>query len=384
MHSESLVVFSHLDWNSVFQRPHHLMTRLAAHYQVWFVEEPRHGAQPRIDCRTAAPGLTVCTPYTAQEERGFGSRQNAAAAPGVRAVISRRAQPGPLAWLYTPMALSLARDLRPATLIYDCMDELTGFLFASEELPARETDLLAAADLVFTGGPSLYRAKRHRHPRVHCFPSSVDAAHFRRALSSAEALDVAALRRPRVGYYGVIDERIDYALLDEVAHLRPSWELIMVGPIVKIDPSCLPRRRNIHFLGPRSYDALPRYLASWDVCMLPFARNDATRFISPTKTLEYMAAERPVVSTPIRDVQDLYGHVVNIAETGAQFTAACERLLSESPAERERRCAAMRDVVAGTSWDGTVTAMRELIIARRRVSTPLRRAAAVGESRSFT
>jgi glycosyltransferase involved in cell wall biosynthesis len=202
---------------------------------------------------------------------------------------------------------------------------------------------------------------------VHCFPSSVDAAHFRledpagRQVSEAE--DQAELPHPRLGFYGVIDERLDLHLIEAVAQAHPDWQMVLVGPVVKIDPVTLPRRPNIHYLGQRTYDELPRYLAGWDVCLLPFARNDATRFISPTKTLEYMAAELPIVSTPITDVAEPYGEIVYLGEAPEEFIAACEAALGASAVERARRGARMREVLATTSWDVTVSAMEELLAA---------------------
>jgi glycosyltransferase involved in cell wall biosynthesis len=227
-----------------------------------------------------------------------------------------------------------------------------------------EAALLECADVMFTGGPSLYRAKQARHPNVHCFPSSVDAAHFRQAREGmAEAEDQASIPHPRLGFYGVIDERLDLRLLDAVAEARPDWHIVLVGPVVKIDPASLPRRPNIHYFGQRSYDDLPRYLAGWDVCLLPFARNDATRFISPTKTLEYMAAELPIVSTPITDVAEPYGNIVYLGSTPEEFLAGCEAALAAGPEERASRCDRMRRILAGTSWDVTVAAMEKLLAA---------------------
>jgi glycosyltransferase involved in cell wall biosynthesis len=225
---------------------------------------------------------------------------------------------------------------------------------------------LRCADVMFTGGPSLYQAKQARHPNVHCFPSSVDAAHFRSAREGqpsqvAEAVDQAGLPHPRLGFYGVIDERLDIGLLAYLAEHRPDWQFVLVGPVVKIDPSTLPHRPNVHYFGQRSYDDLPRYLVGWDVCLLPFALNEATRFISPTKTLEYMAAERPIVSTPITDVAEPYGDVVYLGSTPEEFLAACDAALGAAPEERARRAARMREVLAGTSWDVTVAAMEKLI-----------------------
>jgi UDP-galactopyranose mutase len=265
-------------------------------------------------------------------------------------------------WYYTPMALPLGRHLKPRAVIYDCMDELSAFLGAPPELLQREADLLRQADLVFTGGPSLYRAKKDRHPNVYCFPSSVDAAHFGQARAPLdEPDDQRGLAHPRLGYFGVLDERMDLGLLDALAAAHPEWQIIMVGPVVKIQPDMLPRRPNIHYLGQRGYAELPRYLAGWEVCLLPFARNEATRFISPTKTLEYMAAERMIVSTPITDVAEPYGKIVFLGDTPERFIRACEQALTIERGERARVTRKMRQVLARTSWDRTAEAMEELI-----------------------
>jgi UDP-galactopyranose mutase len=359
----ALIVLSHLRWDFVFQRPQQLMSRLARHYRVFFVEEPVHADGPaRLVSRRVADGLTVVQPQTSVAQVGFHDDQLPVLERLLETLQREEGIDAPLVWLYTPMALPLARKLGGSVLVYDCMDELSAFLNAPRQLIQRENALLRAADLVFTGGPSLYQAKQHRHPSVHCFPSSVDAAHF--AAARAPELGHEAqenIPAPRLGFYGVIDERFDLALLDAVAAARPDWQLVMVGPVVKIDPAALPRRANIHYLGQRSYDELPRFLAGWDVCLLPFALNDATRYISPTKTLEYMAAGRPVVSTPITDVAVPYGNLVEIADDAKAFIDACERQLALRDDERATLVARMTDAVRRTSWEETAAQMRALV-----------------------
>jgi len=366
-----LVVFSHLRWDFVFQRPQHLMSRLAEYWRVWFVEEPVPSDAPGWIIDAVAPNVLVCRPRTGRSEPGFASPQAERLIPLVRSLLEAHGVQRPVVWLYTPLATPLLAAVPASAVVYDCMDELSAFLNAPPELLARETELLDAADVVFTGGPSLYRAKRSRHPAVHCFPSSVEVEHFARARVCAEAEDQAALPRPRLGFYGVIDERLDTALIDTVARRRPDWQLVMVGPVVKIDPASLPRRPNIAYVGMRSYEALPSYLAGWDVCLLPFARNEATRFISPTKTLEYMAAGKPIVSTSIRDVAQPYGDLVAIADDAPAFVAACERALAEDHQQRQRRLAAYADILGRTSWEETVAAMRALLEARLRPVAPI-------------
>ena len=365
----TIVVFSHLRWNFVYQRPQHLLSRLAASHPVVFVEEPELGAEEPARWERSQPeaNLTVYRPRTPVRTPGFHNEQLPFLEPMIAELRAELGDVNTLAWLYTPLALPLALALDPDAAVYDCMDELSLFRGAQPELLSFESQLLEYADVVFTGGPSLFRAKEGRHPNVHCFPSSVDAAHFRlrdgqgRAVSEAE--DQAELPHPRLGFFGVIDERLDLEIVDRLAETHPDWQIVLVGPVVKIDPATLPRRSNIHYLGQRSYDELPRYLAGWDVCLLPFARNDATKFISPTKTLEYMAAELPIVSTPITDVAEPYGHIVYLGDTPEEFTAACERALASSAEERHTRVTRMRAVVAGTSWDVTASAIEKLLTA---------------------
>ncbi|MBA4064284.1 MAG: UDP-galactopyranose mutase [Isosphaera sp.] len=357
-----LVVFSHLRWDFVFQRPQHLMTRLARTRPVLFVEEPVHDPTGAgWDLREAAPNLTVCRPRTPAPAGGFCDAQYPHLAPLVRRLVGDRAAGGYDLWFYTPMALPLADGLSPRVVAYDCMDELSAFQFAPPQLLDLEARLLARADVVFTGGPSLYRAKKDRHPNCHCFPSSVEAAHFARA-ATGELPDPpaqAGIPRPRLGFFGVIDERFDRDLLAAVADLRPDYQFVMVGPVAKVDPADLPRRANIHYLGQQAYADLPAFLSGWDVALLPFVRNEATRFISPTKTVEYMAAGKPVVSTPIADVADPYGEMVGLADTPGTFAAACDKMLTESAANAARRRDRYAAVLAKTSWDATAALMAD-------------------------
>jgi len=358
----TLIVFCHLRWDFVFQRPQHLMTRLAEHYQILFVEEPVHSEGPaHLQKTSVAPNITVCRPHTPiQNTHGFHDDQ----LPTMQRLLSDLVPEGerPVVWFYTPMALPLLQGFDPALVVYDCMDELAAFKNPPKQLLQRESALLNIADLVFTGGPSLYEAKKDRHANAHCFSSSVDAKHFRKALdASISHPEQEHIAGPRLGFYGVIDERFDTDLVRQMAAAHPDWQIVLVGPVVKIDPAELPRADNVHYMGQRNYDELPKFLAGWDVCLLPFAMNDSTKFISPTKVLEYMAAEKLSVSTPITDVKVPYGDVVAIASTADEFIAACERMLAASDAEKTQLVERMRDIVANTSWDKTANRMHELI-----------------------
>lgn len=365
-----LIVFSHLRWDFVYQRPQHLMSRLARDYRVLFVEEPVHRSDgpPRFDAFSGAPGVQVLRPCTPVAAPGFHDDQLPVLKSLLAAYLSEHGIDDYLVWCYTPMALPLLGQMRPRALVYDCMDELAAFAGAPRQLGQREAALLKAADLVFTGGPSLYEAKRASTRNVHCLPSAVEALHFApppEAFDSEEARDADSLQRdiphPRLGFFGVIDERLDRALVAHLADARPDWQIVMVGPVVKIDRDSLPQRPNLHWLGMQPYARLPFLLADWAVCLLPFASNDATRFISPTKTLEYMAAGKPIVSTAVPDVAALYGDVVAVAQDAPSFLRACEEALAETPAARASRRQRMAKRVAGHSWDGSVERIDTLL-----------------------
>jgi UDP-galactopyranose mutase len=360
---QSLIVFSHLRWNFVYQRPQHLLSRLARHYRIYFFEEPVPGAErDHLELSEPSANVVVCRPHTRSGAPGFHDDQIPALQTMLQNLTQRELVRNYGVWFYSPMALPLMQQLTPEFVVYDCMDELSAFRNAPRQLIQREHALLKTAQVVFTGGPSLYRAKRDRHPSVHCFPSSVDAAHYRAGCDPANDHSMQReLAHPRLGYFGVIDERIDLPLLAALADAKPEWQIVMVGPVVKIDPADLPRRPNIHYFGQQDYRDLPKFIAGWDVCLQPFALNESTRFISPTKTLEYMAAEKPIVSTPITDVVEPYGGIVYIADSHAAFIEACEKALSEDEAAREHRLRGMRSTLARTSWDQTADAMRTLM-----------------------
>ncbi|WP_263382576.1 UDP-galactopyranose mutase [Granulicella arctica] len=275
-------------------------------------------------------------------------------------------------WYYTPMALGFSNHLKPEATVYDCMDELSGFLNPPPMLGVREQQLFAAADVVFTGGISLFEAKQKQHHNVHAFPSSIEIEHFAQAKSEQIALpaDQKDIAHPRAGFYGVIDERFDVALLAEIALMRPHIHFIMLGPVVKIDPAALPEAANIHYLGSKSYGELPGYLAGWDAALMPFALNDATRFISPTKTPEYLAAGKTVVSTPIRDVVRGYGDagLVAIADSAEKFVTALDLALEP---QTESWHKAVVQKLGESSWDSTWAAMRDEIDRVRSKSVPL-------------
>jgi len=374
-----ILCFSHLRWNFVFQRPQHLMCRFARNMDVLFWEEPIEiGASEKADLKVHdaadAHRVSVAVPHLPKEMPA--EAREAALKRLLDAYVA--ALSGELiAWYYTPMMLPFSRHLNASVTVYDAMDELSKFKFAPPKLLDLEQELIDRADIVFTGGSSLYEAKKDRHPNVHCFPSSVDFAHFCKARAHQfDPADQNDLPKPRLGFYGVLDERFDADLLAKAADMRPDWSFVMVGPIAKIAPEDLPQRANIYYLGPKAYAELPAYLSGWDVALMPFAMNESTEFISPTKTPEYLAGGKPVVSTPVKDVVRHYGHlkVVLIASTPEEFVAACDEALDLSREPESGWLAEADLILLATSWDTTQARMAgliaDLLVTRHWVASP--------------
>lgn len=365
-----LIVFCHLRWSFVFKRPQHLLTRLARDFDIYFIEEPVFAeGPPALMSAIHQNGIEVLTPRTPVFAPGLHDDQLALLKPLVEEFVAARGLVDPLVWLCTPMALPLIADLEPCAIVYDCMDDLASLKFAPPQLPAREAALIERADVVLAGGLSLYEARRGCHPNLHCLPSAVDAAHFApTGLDGDDEERVAAtelhrgMPHPRLGFFGVIDERLDLDLVANIATLRPDWQIVMVGPVARIDPATLPQRPNIRWVGLQRYEALPYLMLHWDVCLLPFALNEATRFISPAKTLEYLAGGKPVVSTPIRDVVSRHATVVRIASTAEDFVAAVQAALAESPGEQAEWRMRAKSLVDGCTWDGTAGRIADLLL----------------------
>lgn len=356
-----LVCFSHLRWDFVWQRPQHLLSRAARHYRVLVIEEPLFvpGAKPHMDVSMRPQGIATAVPVLPE---GLSHHDVIAEQHDLIEELIGRSAKGPrIFWYYTPMALAFASDFECDLCIYDNMDELSLFRGASKELLALEDDLFSRCDLVFTGGMSLYEAKRNRHHSIHAFPSSIDFNHFSKARTlNEDPADQAGIPQPRLGFFGVIDERMDLELVAQVAEVRPAWQLIMIGPVVKIDPASLPRKPNIHWLGGKSYNELPQYLSGWDVGFMPFARNEATKFISPTKTPEFLAAGIPVISTAITDVVRPYGDkgLVEIARNAVEVVEKVEFALTR---QKEPWLAKVDKHLAAGSWDKTWSSMHSLM-----------------------
>lgn len=357
LHNVDLLCFSHLRWGFVFQRPNHLLTRFSKHQRVFFIEEPIfHDGEEHFHIENYNDNLYVVTPHLKHglNEAELHKRlQKMLTSLMLQMQIKRY-----YSWYYTPMAMPFTQHLNPELVVYDCMDELSAFKFAPAELIQYEKDLFTKADIVFTGGHSIYEHKKNAHHNIYSFPSSIDKHHFGKARRlKTEPEDQKSIPHPRFGFFGVIDERFDIEMIEAVANAKPDWHFVLLGPIVKIDPASLPQYDNIHYLGGKSYDELPAYIAGWDVATIPFAMNESTRFISPTKTPEYLAAGKPVISTPIRDVVSPYGNnsLVHIVFNADEFITA-----AESELRKKRKASWLKKVdefLAGNSWDRTWSQM---------------------------
>jgi UDP-galactopyranose mutase len=351
-----------LRWNFVYQRPQHLLSRAAANAEVFFIEEPVLTEIQKPEMRIALQpcGVHVLTPLL---PLGTDARNAVATQQSLlnRWMDDWRIKDH-IAWYYTPMALLFTDHLRPQVTVYDCMDQLAAFQGAPPELAALEQRLFERADVAFAGGKSLFMDKQAPHRNIHLFPSSVDYAHFAASRTAQpDPADQSSIPHPRIGFFGVLDERLDRDLLREVAACEPSWQFVLIGPVVKIRDEQLPRAANIHYLGQKKYEELPSYIAHWDAAILPFALNASTQFISPTKTLEYLAAGKAVVSTPVRDVTDPYGRLglVHIAANAEEF---CEGIKSSLANPDPGWLASVDDFLRRTSWDRTFREMWEQVL----------------------
>lgn len=346
-----ILCFSHLRWDFVYQRPQHLMSRFATTGAVYFIEEPVFNS-PSTFLKTSKATNADVTVLVLHVQSGIDINDQ------LRSLLEDFIKAGELkdyvAWYYSPMSLPYTDTLMPSIIVYDCMDELSGFKNAPLEIKGREAQLLKMADVVFTGGYTLYEAKKNYHDNIFPFPSSIDKNHFLKARTNlAEPLDQQNIPFPRLGFYGVLDERLDIELIAALARLKPEWQIVLIGPVVKIDPDTLPRERNIHYLGGKDYTDLPNYLSGWDIAIMPFALNDSTKYISPTKTPEYLSGGKPVISTPISDVVNDYGihGLVSIAETAEQFVMKAETILASTTNDEWLVNVDMR--LQNMSWDNT-------------------------------
>jgi len=358
-HDFDVIIFSHLRWDFVYQRPQHLLSRFSKQNRVFFIEEPVFSTDYKtIDKKSE--NIYVVTPAIRQgaPHEDIPEILNRF----LHSLISKYRIQNYLFWYYDPMAIRFTNDLEPIAVVYDCMDELSLFKGAPPSLIENERILFKMADVVFTGGNNLYEAKKHHHKNIFAFPSSIDKEHFSSGTKGSDPEDQMNIPHNRVGFFGVIDERMDIELLKQLAERMTDTHFIIIGPVVKIDQSDLPVADNIHYLGPKPYADLPAYLANWDVAFMPFAINDSTRFISPTKTPEFLAAGIPVVSSPIHDVVHPYGDrgLVYIADGAREFHEAINKALAikDNPGWKKK----VDEMLMHNSWDLTWSKMREKII----------------------
>lgn len=354
-HDYDLVVFCHLRWDFVYQRPQHIISRLSHDYKILFVEEPMISSGLGHNLNIMLPNLHVLRPNISDMDE----------LPNVLSKLLGTSEI-PLAWFYSPSFCSVLDKMKFGTVIYDCMDELSLFKGAPISLIQQERTLLDKSNIVFTGGRSLFEAKKPQHSNVHCFPSSVDFDHFARARNGiALPADIKDIPSPIVGYFGVVDERLDLDLIEKTAASLPEVSFVFIGPVVKISDSDLPRLPNLHYLGMKAYQTLPNYLKAFDIAMMPFALNDATKYISPTKTLEYMAAEKPIISTRVKDVEREYASSVHLITTPEEFVEEVKAILTPKDANSSS-VDRYGEILKKTSWDSTVfkmkVAIRELSI----------------------
>jgi len=364
-----IVVFSHLRWGFVWQRPQQFLSRFAKKHRILFVEEPIFdlpaSAEPRIDYHKVMPNVTVLAPHFPpawSRSRNLPQMLRSMTRQGIEALNEDGDFDRPLLWYYSPMdsAWSLG-VIENRGVVYDCMDELSKFSGAPKSLIKNESRLIDYADVVFAGGYELGESKAKVHPNVHTFGCGVEFEHFNRATEPDTIIppDIDFVARPILGWFGVVDERVDYAMVGEMARMRPDWSFAMIGPVVKVDPNLLPHAPNLFWLGGRDYQVLPNYCKAFDVCMMPFAMNASTQFINPTKGLEYMATGRPIVSTPVRDVVRQWSDIIRVVGNATEFVAAAAAALAEKGVDQ--RIPRGIELAKQNSWETTVGKLQDLI-----------------------
>ena len=335
-----IMVHCHLRWDGVWQRPQQFLSRLAKKHRVLFVEGPIVHEEldgqtlftPFFTVREAAetPNVWILNthfPVARFDDGAFVDAERTRLLDEALRTTLKGKFNRPVQWIYDPMAVdSHAGKHGEIACVYDCMDELSQFKFAPPELVARERRLLNKADVVFAGGRKMWESKSRFNSNCHFYGCGVDVKHFGQArLETCEVpedIRAFAASGPVLGYFGVVDERLDYELIEKLADANPDWNIVMVGPVCKVDPAEFPQRPNLHWLGGRPYAQLPAYTKAFDVCLMPFALNEATEFINPTKALEYMATATPIVSTAVPDVVSNFHRVVKIG-TPEQFLKLC-------------------------------------------------------------
>lgn len=364
-----IIALCHLSWDWVWQRPQQYLSRLSRTHRVLFVETYCSDVPAtRVDLRIADnhPNVTICAmhlPASRWADGKFIDRERRRALQRTLAQELSGRFDDAILWFNDPMAVTaFAGHLDESLIVYDCMDELSQFKGAPPALLERERDLLEVADVVFCGGRKM-RDRRLRHnSNCHFFGTGVDCRHFGSALSprTAVAPAIAKLNGPVLGYFGVIDERIDYDLLATLADADPTWHIAMIGPVCKVDPAQFPQRPNLHWLGGQPYAQLPAFTKGFSVALMPFALNEATEYINPTKALEYMAAGRPVVSTALDEVKSNFSSVARIAKSHEQFVALCR---SEVDSPSRTRLARGLRLAAENTWEANVAKMEAHVAA---------------------
>jgi len=364
-----MIVHSHLGWEWVWQRPQQFISRLSASRKILFVE--MHTPDPQLVTPSARlrplekhPNVTLLQmqfPLWRWHQGDWVDRQRCAILKEVLLGPLNGQFETPIQWFYDPMTIhAFHGQLDEACIVYDCMDELSKFRGAPPAIVEREVRLLEVADVVFTGGRKLWESKKRRNPNCHFYGCGVDLDHFSKARDPQTPLpdDVKNLRGPVLGFFGVVDERMDYELVAKLADADPNWSVVIIGPMIKVDAAALPRRANLHWLGGRDYSQLPAYCKAFQICLMPFALNEATEYINPTKALEYMATGSNIVSTAVPDVVHNFGSVVKVAHSHDQFIAACKEL-----AQHTDRAAIQRgiEMAKANSWESIVQRLEDHI-----------------------
>ncbi|MCZ7586589.1 MAG: glycosyltransferase [Deltaproteobacteria bacterium] len=268
--------------------------------------------------------------------------------PIVRETAERLGMKDFILWIYQPSASPYIDLLKPALSCYDCVDEYSAMPGAwIQATRAMERKLIKSADAVFTTARSLFEDKKKHNPNTHFVPNVADFEHFNKTLKAKPARDLAGIPKPIIGYVGALNYKIDDGLLDRLFAARPDWSFVFVGPDRGFGIERFIGHRNVHFIGRRSIEEMPEFLAAMDVCLIPYKLDRYTRGVLPMKHYEYLASGRPVVSHAAAGTGGARG-LIDLARTSAEFVEAIERRLRhDQPADRKKRIALAKD----NSWE---------------------------------
>ncbi|MEW6448454.1 MAG: glycosyltransferase [Bacillota bacterium] len=380
LRDKDIICLSSVNWDPIWTRKQQVLSRLHPSNRILYVEPPgtlispfkdpsywgkwrpwgRWVSRPRPNIYVFQPPFVL--PF-GNMYHWVGKLNQYWLAAWVNLAIHRLKIKHPILWTYLPGTAAVARLIKHAVLIYDCVDEHGAYkgLVSERTIWKLETELLRTADITFVTAPGLYQRRKDHARRIYYVPNAADVAHFNKACDPETPIpeEIRRLPSPRLCFVGVVQEWVDTELLARVARERPEWSIVLIGPVAPgISLHGLDKMPNVFFLGRKPKEVLPNYLKGCEVCLNLFRKSTLTANVSPLKFYEYLASGRPVVSTEMPAVEE-FADLIEIAADAPGFITAVEKALAEENAgRREKRLARARE----HSWEARVALMEEKIV----------------------